>query len=170
LQGYELVVAPNEGLPVRSDTGRATSEEVVPAYQAFPSGLALALGRPFWSLDKNGLLCKPICTVNHPVPSRDDPQNLLSATRDLTRRALLTTGWALWADAHPAFLAETLHLGSSQPTDLLYRIASPAGAIGLALLLLARIERSWLLLTLTVVYFIVTVAPVHLGQIAHPSP
>src|SRR5439155_2323555 len=191
--------------------------------------------------------------VNHPVPSRDDPQNLLSATRDLTRRvrltqrgawfpllvfaavtltaipfyryghpqrhcastgggyvcsihsalalwywpvallvayvaiswcylhrahqrgvgtrvqpyvvvgavlALLTTGWALWADAHPAFLAESLHLGSSQPTDLLYRIASPAGAIGLALLLLARIERSWLLLTLTVVYFIVTVAPV----------
>jgi hypothetical protein len=209
------------------------------------------------------LFCKSICMENHTVSSRDDPQNLLSATGDLSRRvrliqrgawfpllvfaavtlaalpfyryghphrhcastgggyicsihsplalwywpfallvayvatswfylhrahqrgvgtrvrpyvvvgavlALLTTGWALWADAHPAFLAETLHLGSSQHTDLLYRIVSPAGAIGLALLLLARIERSWPLLTLTVVYFIATVAPVHLGQIAHPSP
>jgi hypothetical protein len=55
---------------------------------------------------------------------------------------LLATVWALWAAAHPAFLAESLHLGLSRRTDFLNRIASPAGAIGLALLLLAWIERS----------------------------
>src|SRR5947209_1504383 len=57
--------------------------------------------------------------------------------------ALITAAWALWGDAHPAFLAETLRVGPAHPTDLLRRVTSPAGAIGLALLLLARIERSW---------------------------
>ena len=84
--------------------------------------------------------------------------------------ALLTTAWALWADAHPTFLAETLSLVASQHTDLLHRIASPAGGIGLALLLLAWIERSWPLLGLTVVYLIATAVPVHLGSFAHPTP
>ncbi len=84
--------------------------------------------------------------------------------------ALLITAWAMWALAHPAFLAQTLHLGSSQPTDYLYRIVSPAGAIGLALLLLARIERSWELLAVTVVYLIVVVVTVGFGRFAHPSP
>jgi hypothetical protein len=84
--------------------------------------------------------------------------------------ALLTTAWVLWADAHPVFLAETLRFGSSQPTDFLYRIASPAGGIGLALLLLAWIERSWPLLTLTVAYSIIIVATVGIGRFAHPSP
>jgi len=49
---------------------------------------------------------------------------------------LLVTLWALWANAHPAFLVDTLRLRSGEPTVFLYRIASPAGAIGLALLLL----------------------------------
>src|SRR5437016_1499636 len=71
--------------------------------------------------------------------------------------ALLTAAWALWANAHPAFLAETLHVGRVQAGDFLYRIASPAGGIGLALLLLARIERSWRLFTFTVAYLIVAV-------------
>ncbi len=83
--------------------------------------------------------------------------------------ALVATAWALWADAHPAFLVETLHLGLSRPTVVLYRIASPAAAIGLALLVLARIERSWPLLGLTVVYSIVAVASVGVGRFTHPS-
>jgi hypothetical protein len=83
----------------------------------------------------------------------------------------LTTAWALWAAAHPAFLAGTLHVGSgAQPTDVLYRIASPAGAIGLALLLLARIERSWALATITAAYLIVVVAAFDVGRLTHPSP
>jgi hypothetical protein len=85
--------------------------------------------------------------------------------------ALLTTAWALWAYAHPAFLAETLRLGSSQPATFLDRIASPAGGIGLALLLLAWIERSWPLLALTAVYLIVTTSTVGIGaRFSHPSP
>jgi hypothetical protein len=85
--------------------------------------------------------------------------------------ALLTTAWALWVYAHPAFLAETLRIGSAQPATFLDRIASPAGAIGLALLLLAWIERSWALLALTAVYLIVQTSTVGIGaRFSHPSP
>lgn len=202
--------------------------------------------------------------VNQPAPTRDDPQNLLSVTRDLTRRvrltqrgawfpllvfaavtlgaipfnryghhpvhctstqgggqvciaysalalwywpvallaayvaiswfylyrahqhgvgtrvqpyvvvgailALLATAWASWVYAHPALLSETLRVGSSQPATVLDRIASPAGAIGLALLLLAWIERRWLLLSLTVAYLIATVSTFGFGWFTHPSP
>jgi hypothetical protein len=83
---------------------------------------------------------------------------------------LLVTGWAFWADAHPAFLAYTLHLQSGQPNRFLYRIASPAGAIGVALLLLAWIERSRPMLIVTVVYLIVAVSTVGVGWFAHPTP
>lgn len=203
--------------------------------------------------------------ANHPIPSRDDPQNLLSTTRDLTRRVrltqrgawfplvvfaavtlaatpfnrygphpvhctsargggqvciaysalalwywpvallaayvaiswfylhrahqrgvgtrvqpyvvvgavltLLSTAWALWVYAHPAFLVEALRIGSAQPATYLDRMASPAGAIGLALLLLAWIERSWPLLALTAVYLIVQTSTVGIGaRFSHPSP
>jgi hypothetical protein len=84
--------------------------------------------------------------------------------------ALVATAWALWANAHPAFLAETLDIGRVRAGAFLYRIASPAGAIGLALLLLAWIERSWSLFTLTVAYLIVVVATVGIGWLAHPTP
>ena len=85
--------------------------------------------------------------------------------------ALLTTAWTLWAYAHPAFLAERLRLGSSQPATFLDRIASPPGAIGLALLLLAWIERSWPLLALTVVYLLATTSTFGIGaHFGHPSP
>ena len=77
---------------------------------------------------------------------------------------VLITLWAFWADAHPAFLADTLHLQPAQSTQILNRIASPAGAIGLALLLLAWIERSRSLLTVTVAYLIVAVATVGIGS------
>ncbi len=83
---------------------------------------------------------------------------------------LLITAWAFWADAHPAFLADTLHFGSGHPTQILNRIASPTGAIGLALLLLAWIERSRSLLTVTVVYLIASVATVGIGWFSHPTP
>jgi hypothetical protein len=84
--------------------------------------------------------------------------------------ALSATAWALWANAHPAFLAQTLNLGRVHAGDFLYRVASPAGGIGLALLLLAWIERSWRLLTLTVAYLIVAVATVGVGWFTHPTP
>jgi hypothetical protein len=83
---------------------------------------------------------------------------------------LLVTVWAFWADAHPAFLAYTLRLQSGQTNQVLYRIASPAGAIGIALLLLAWIERSRPLLIVSVAYLIVAVSTVGIGWFAHPTP
>lgn len=84
---------------------------------------------------------------------------------------VLVTAWAFWADTHPAFLADTLGLRPGQPpTELIYRIASPAGAIGLALLLLAWIERSIALLGITVLYVVVAVATVGMNWFAQPSP
>lgn len=82
---------------------------------------------------------------------------------------LLATAWTLWAMAHPAFLVESLHLGSQQPTASLNRAASPAGVIGLALLSLAWIERSRLLLAITTAYLMVVVMPVFVGSATHPS-
>jgi len=83
---------------------------------------------------------------------------------------LLVTLWALWANAHPAFLVDTLHLRSGRPTVFLYRVASPAGAIGLALLLLAWIERSRPLLAVTAAYLIVAVTTVGIDWFARPTP
>lgn len=84
---------------------------------------------------------------------------------------LLMGAWALWANTHPAFLADTLRLQPGHaPRDFVYRMASPAAAIGLALLLLAWIERSWPLLTLAVAYVIVAVATVGVGWFTRPSP
>ena len=86
--------------------------------------------------------------------------------------AVLISAWAFWADTHPTFLAGALRLPTDQPIDFLQRVASPACAIGFALLLLAWIERSWPLFTLTVAYLIVAVATVGLGRFgfAHPTP
>jgi hypothetical protein len=85
--------------------------------------------------------------------------------------ALLIGAWALWANTHPAFLAGTLHLQPGHaPREFLYRMASPAAAIGLALLLLAWIERSCALFTLTAAYLVVAVATVGIGRFTHPSP
>lgn len=84
---------------------------------------------------------------------------------------LLAAAWSVWAYTHPAFLAESLHLGQAQPATILFRLTSPAGVIGLALLVLAWIERSWLLGALTAVYLVAVGAG---GTASHrlspPSP
>ena len=215
------------------------------------------------SLDKRSLLCKPNAMTYETTPAAGDPQHLLTATRELTRRvrreqrgawlpllvfaaatlaaspfyryghaarhcssvhggyvctvyptlalwywpvalllgyagiswfylhkarqrgvgtraqpfvafgvllAVFATVWTVWAIDHPGFLAQSLHLGSSHPSYSLNRVASPAGVVGLALLLLAWIERSWLLLAITAGYLVVVVIPVFIGSITHPSP
>ncbi|MER7756508.1 hypothetical protein [Kitasatospora sp. NPDC097643] len=79
--------------------------------------------------------------------------------------ALLMAADQAWTAAHPGFLAEP-HEPSlfSQFAD---RLVSPAGTIGLALLLLARIERSWPLLAVTCGYLI---AMLNSGALPDPSP
>jgi hypothetical protein len=76
--------------------------------------------------------------------------------------------WAFWANVHPAFLAEMLH--RQEPSRVLYRLATPAGVIGLALLLLAWIERSWALVGLTVAYLFVAVTTLGIDWFGHPTP
>lgn len=84
---------------------------------------------------------------------------------------LLATTWTLWAHAHPAFQAGSLGIGPGHATsEFLYRIASPASAIGVALVLLAWIERTWAALAVTSAYLVVAVTTVGIGHFAHPSP
>jgi hypothetical protein len=58
------------------------------------------------------------------------------------------------------------HLGA-----VLYRLDSPACAIGLALLVLARVERNWALLVFTIGYLSIVLLSVNFGWVLrHPSP
>ncbi len=83
---------------------------------------------------------------------------------------VLANVWLSWFLTHPGFLSGTLHLQPSQATASLRRVVSPAGVIGLALLLLAWIERSWPLLVVTTVYLIAVAIPVYIGSVSRPSP
>ena len=83
----------------------------------------------------------------------------------------MTTATALWADHHPSggynFLV--IHL-QAQSSVWILRAISPFGAIGLALLVLAWVERNRALAVFTLGYLaIVLVAPtIHL-VVGHPS-
>ncbi|MDH6144345.1 hypothetical protein P3T35_006387 [Kitasatospora sp. GP30] len=79
--------------------------------------------------------------------------------------ALLMAADEAWTAAHPGFLAE-LH-GPAPFSLLADTVMSPAGTIGLALLLLARIERSWPLLAVTCGYLL---AMLNSGVRPDPSP
>lgn len=60
--------------------------------------------------------------------------------------ALLVASVSLWAARHPAMQVQVLGLHVRPGTSLAgigYRLVSASSAIGLALLLLARLERSW---------------------------
>jgi hypothetical protein len=83
---------------------------------------------------------------------------------------VLTAAWAWWADHHPGFLIDTLHLQPGQQSEFLYRIAGPAGAVGLALLLLAWTERSLPLLAVTLVYLAVEVGSAGVNWFHRPTP
>lgn len=80
--------------------------------------------------------------------------------------AVLLTAVSLWAAHHPLTQDDILglHLRPGAPLGgFLVRLASPACAIGLALLVLARIERDWALLLFTAGYLTVVLARVGLG-------
>jgi len=69
----------------------------------------------------------------------------------------LVTAWSVWTLADPAIVVRELHLGSTSPAAVSARLASPAGAIGLALIALAWIERSTLLAVITALYLLVVI-------------
>lgn len=86
---------------------------------------------------------------------------------------VLITGFALWGVHHPIFQAEVagLHLQSpSSLTNFLYRLASAAGGIGLALLLLAWVERSWGLVVFALAYLTVVLASINFGWVVDHPP
>ena len=82
----------------------------------------------------------------------------------------LSALWAFWVAGHPAFLLGTLRLGPTQPSGSSTGSRVPRGVIGLALLLLAWIERSRPLLIVTVVYLLVAVPTVGINWFPHPTP
>jgi hypothetical protein len=87
--------------------------------------------------------------------------------------AVVLTCASLWAAHHPPIGGEHI-LGLGVPPGApgwFYRLASPAGAIGLALLVLAWVERSRALLLVTVGYLAIVLAPVSFGWVlTRPSP
>lgn len=88
---------------------------------------------------------------------------------------VLVTGVALWVAHHPPAAEHDilgLHLQpQSGPATFLYRLAGPASAIGLALLVLSWVERNGALLVFTLTYLAIVLVPVTFGwMIARPSP
>ncbi|WP_371501954.1 hypothetical protein OG871_33505 [Kitasatospora sp. NBC_00374] len=78
---------------------------------------------------------------------------------------VLITACVAWQAMHPGFLAD---LHGPSPVALFFNtVVSPAGTIGLALLLLARIERSWPLLAITCGYLGIMLSA---GDLPDPSP
>ncbi|QMU73206.1 hypothetical protein [Streptacidiphilus sp. P02-A3a] len=77
---------------------------------------------------------------------------------------VIITGYVSWTAMHPGFL-DGLH--GPSPVGLFFNtVVSPAGTIGLALLLLARIERSWPLLAVTSAYLVIMLSS---GSLPDPS-
>ncbi|MFF1905999.1 hypothetical protein [Kitasatospora sp. NPDC058218] len=79
---------------------------------------------------------------------------------------VLITVYSVWTVMHPEFLAD---LRGPSPFAPIFdsTVLSPAGTIGLALLLLARIERSWPLLAIACAYL---GAMLSAGDLPGPSP
>lgn len=85
---------------------------------------------------------------------------------------VLAMAWSAWTLADPSVVVRDLHLGSASPVDVFARLASPAGAIGLALIVLAWVHRSVLLAVVTAAYLIVVVTAVggHTYRSSRPPP
>jgi hypothetical protein len=82
--------------------------------------------------------------------------------------ALALTAITLWIahnpTAHQAFLGGR-RVGSTELSTYLLRLVSPQAAIGLALLVLARIERSWALLAFALGYLVIIVGALDFGWV-----
>jgi hypothetical protein len=130
------------------------------AFWYWPSALILAYGAVGWFYIGRSR-CRGVDTPTRPY---------LVAGAVL---ALLVTGLSLWAAHHPAIQADLLglHLRSGTPlAGIGYRLISASSAIGLALLVLARLERSWAVAVVALAYLVVVLAPAEFGWVvARPS-
>ncbi len=85
--------------------------------------------------------------------------------------AVVVTGASLWAVHHPpggGFVILWLH--GPQSLGWFFRLASPYGAIGLALLVLAWAERNRALLVFTLGYLVIVLVPITFGWVVPLSP
>lgn len=86
--------------------------------------------------------------------------------------AVVLTCASIWAAHHPVIGSRVipgLHL-QPQSWDAFYRIVGPASAIGIALLVLAWVERSRALLVLTLGYLAIVLVPIDFGwAVVRPS-
>jgi len=82
--------------------------------------------------------------------------------------ALVLTAITLWIAHNPTAHQEFLggrRVGTTELSTYLLRLVSPAAAIGLALLVLARIERNWMLLAFTLCYLLIIVSAADFGWV-----
>jgi hypothetical protein len=85
--------------------------------------------------------------------------------------AVVLTCASLWAAHHPpAGGLAFLWLQGPQSWGLFFRLASPSGAIGLALLVLAWAERTRALLVFTLGYLVIVLVPITFGWVIPPVP
>ena len=84
--------------------------------------------------------------------------------------AIVLTTASIWAEHRPLLLGQYDVLGWHIVGANVYRIIAPACGIGLALLVLAAVERSLTLLAATMIYLVFAIRPVDFGwTIAYPS-
>lgn len=85
--------------------------------------------------------------------------------------AIVVIGASLWAAHHPSVSdLPILWLHGPQSLGWFFRLVSPSGAIGLALLVLAWAERSRALLVFTVGYLAIVLVPITFGWVIPLSP
>jgi hypothetical protein len=88
--------------------------------------------------------------------------------------AVVLTALSIWSAHNPAARIDILGLHEPSPSTIsrvFHRLLNPASAIGLALLVLARVERSWALAGFSVAYLVLVLGGVDLGwTLTRPSP
>ncbi len=77
--------------------------------------------------------------------------------------AVAASAGSVWAAHRPPLVGQYDILGWHIQGPDVYRIIAPACAIGLALLVLAAVERSVALLVVTVIYLIIALVPINFG-------
>lgn len=131
---------PTHCVAVNGGLGQACTLNPAPTMWYWPTALLLAYAAVSWFyVHRSGKLG---------IGTRVRPYLVAG-----TALILLSTAVGLYEVAHPAFIAE-LQLRLPYALRPVPALLGPAGVIGLTLLLLARIERSWTLLTVTCAYLV----------------
>ncbi len=83
--------------------------------------------------------------------------------------AVLLAAASLWRAFHPLIPSSSTQIQRVAPLRSFYGLATPAAAIGLALLVLAWVERNRALLAYSLVYLVIVLVPANSGRVIHSS-